>query len=93
MFDERTGSQILNGFSVMCLMSVLACILAHVFVIRTGTLNRQPRVLTLATFDIFSRSKTCYSVSHGENSVTGKISCHTNILIGCSHLLSLYVKY
>ena len=24
-------SQILDGFSVMCLMSVLACILAHVF--------------------------------------------------------------
>ena len=31
MFPERTGLQIFYGFSVMCLMSVLACILAHVF--------------------------------------------------------------
>ena len=31
MFAERTGSQILDGFSVVCLMSVLACILVRVF--------------------------------------------------------------
>ena len=40
-----TSSQILDGFSVMCLMSVLACILANVFCIRTGTLVSLKKVM------------------------------------------------
>ena len=28
-----------------------------------------------------------------KSSVPGKISCRTNVFIGCSHLLALYVKY
>ena len=41
MYAKRTGTQIMDGFPVICVMSVLACILALVFY---GMLIRQSRV-------------------------------------------------